>query len=48
MEPAKIAQAVMEVIVECLGKVLTGDSRDAKLLTKKLQMIGQFSVDAWS
>jgi len=45
---AKMARAVREEIVECLGKVLPGGERDAKLLIKKLQRIGKFSVEAWS
>ena len=45
---AKMARAVKDEIVECLGKILPTGEKGAKVLLLKLQRAGRFSVEAWS
>ena len=45
---AKMARAVKDEIVECLGKLLPTGENGARSLLQKLQRKGKFSVEAWS
>jgi len=45
---AKMARAVKDEILECLGKSLPSGEAGAKVLLQKLQRVGKFSVEAWS
>jgi len=45
---AKMAKAVKDEIIECLGKLLEGGVKDAKILLKRLGRKGLFAVEAWS
>ena len=45
---AKMAGAVKETIIECLGKYLPNGLKDARNIIIQLQRIGKFNVEAWS
>lgn len=45
---AKMARAVKDEVIECIGKVLPSGEKGAKILLQKLQRAGKFSVEAWS
>jgi sulfite reductase alpha subunit-like flavoprotein len=45
---AKMAQAVKDEVIECLGKVLPSGEKGGKIVLQKLQRAGRFSVEAWS
>lgn len=45
---AKMARAVKDEIIECLGKYLPNGSIDAKKMILRLQRAGKFCVEAWS
>ena len=45
---AKMARAVKDEIIDCLGKHLPNGNQSAKQLIQKLQRQGKFSIEAWS
>ncbi len=45
---AKMARAVKDELIECLGSVLPNGEKGAKKLLQKLQSVGKFSIEAWS